>query len=130
MSISSSSSCVAAGLYSHWREGRSLLGGCSPRPALTPSFALFRDAGDAEEERDHAIKLTHSLLMRGETLWDIKSLIIVSLSTELTKDSFNDYHPIDYLAGLYLEQQYHSHRDLAGKMFILGDMTESEGPLR
>lgn len=142
-----------------------------------PGFAkMFFDS--AKEERDHAIKLMDYLLMRGETLEDIKNLIVVSPPTNLewkdgvkalkdalelegnvtvaitsvikecespktkgqkpgignkpgrkAKESFNDYHLVDYLTGVYLEEQYHSQRDLAGKMYTLGKMIENHGPL-
>lgn len=41
----------------------------------------------------------------------------------------NDYHLVDYLTGVYLEEQYHGQRDLAGKISTLDKLMKSHGPL-
>lgn len=42
---------------------------------------------------------------------------------------FNDYHLVDYLTGVFLEEQYHGQRDLAGKLSTLGKLMTSHGEL-
>lgn len=41
----------------------------------------------------------------------------------------NDYHLVDYLTGVYLEEQYNGQRELAGKISTLGKMMAKNGPL-
>jgi len=41
----------------------------------------------------------------------------------------NDYHFVDYLTGVYLEEQYHGQRELAGMISTLNKMMKSHGDL-
>lgn len=43
--------------------------------------------------------------------------------------SNNDYHLVDYLTGVFLEEQYHGQRDLAGKISTLDKLMATQGPL-
>jgi len=44
-------------------------------------------------------------------------------------DKNNDYHLVDYLTGVYLEEQYNGQRDLAGKISTLDKLMAAQGPL-
>lgn len=44
-------------------------------------------------------------------------------------DAFNDYHLVDYLSGVYLEEQYKGQRELAGKLSTLKKMMTNHGEL-
>jgi len=41
----------------------------------------------------------------------------------------NDYHLVDYLTGIFLEEQYHGQRDLAGKISTLDKLMVQQGQL-
>lgn len=57
-----------------------------------------------------------------------KSIRQVIASCE-NSSAFNDYHLVDYLTGVYLEEQYHGQQALATKISTLGKMMESQGAL-
>ncbi|KAM7364558.1 ferritin 1 heavy chain isoform 1-T2 [Cochliomyia hominivorax] len=122
-----------------------------------PGFAeLFFKS--AKEEREHGSKLIEYLSMRGQLTSDVTDLIrtpVVSkdnwesgaealedalkLETEVTKSirklintcekKYNHYHLVDYLTGVYLEEQLHGQRELAGKLSTLKKMMTSHGAL-
>jgi ferritin heavy chain len=56
----------------------------------------------------------------------IRELIKVC-EQDKSKDNkeFNHYHFVDYLTGVYLEEQYHGQRDLAGKIATLSKLRQS-----
>jgi len=41
----------------------------------------------------------------------------------------NDYHLVDYLTGVFLEEQYHGQRDLAGKISTLDKLMAQQGAI-
>lgn len=120
-----------------------------------PGFAKFFFES-ASEERQHAIKLIEYLSMRGklttvENLIKFPKPVQVDLKNGLTalnsalsleKDvtnsikeviavcenssGINDYHISDWLTGEYLEEQYKSMRDLAGKASTLTKLISKE----
>jgi len=126
-----------------------------------PGFAkMFFES--ASEEREHAIALIKYLLMRGDLIKDLSSLIntqpvapavtswnsgndamkgALELETYVTgkikhlikacesSNGVNDYHLVDYLTGVYLEEQYKGQREFAGKISTLGKMMEKHGAL-
>lgn len=123
------------------------------RPGFAETF--FKAA---KEEREHGSKLIEYLSMRGELTSDVTSLFkeprvsttkwadgvaalkdALNLETEVTKSirsvikdceaSDNDYHLVDYLTGVYLEEQYEGQRDLAGKLSTLKKMNHNHGNL-
>ncbi|XP_055296308.1 ferritin subunit-like [Sitodiplosis mosellana] len=51
------------------------------------------------------------------------------VKTDEGVQNVNDYHLVDYLTGVYLEEQYHGQRDLAGKISTLDKLMKSHGPL-
>lgn len=65
----------------------------------------------------------------------------MNLETEVTKSirrlihtcesskKYNDYHLVDYLTGVYLEEQLHGQRELAGKLSTLKKMMTNHGAL-
>lgn len=130
---------------------------------------MFYEA--ASEEREHAIKLIEYLLMRGELVSNVSSLIkpkIFPTTTEWnsgvhalkdalkleasvtekirdviitceepknvnpanpSKNNYNDYHFVDYLTGVFLEEQYKGQREIAGKIATLDKFMAKHGPL-
>lgn len=48
---------------------------------------------------------------------------------EKTSTDYNDYHLVDYLTGVFLEEQYKGQRELAGKISTLDKMMQKHGPL-
>lgn len=42
---------------------------------------------------------------------------------------YNDYHLVDYLTGVFLEEQYNGQRDIAGKISNLDKMMDKHGEL-
>lgn len=122
-----------------------------------PGFAeLFFKA--AKEEREHGSKLIEYLSMRGQLTEDVTGLIQVPtvakqewsdgvealedalrLETDVTKSirkliqtcerKHNYYHLVDWLTGVYLEEQLHGQRDLAGKISTLKKMMTNHGGL-
>lgn len=120
-----------------------------------PGFAehFFKSA---KEEREHGHTLIEYLSMRGKLTTDIASLIVtptvdkhewkdgvealtdaLNLETSVTKSirhviatcekETNDYHLVDYLTGVYLEEQYKGQRELAGHLSTLKKMFNTQG---
>lgn len=112
----------------------------------------------AKEEREHGQKLIEYLSMRGQLTKDITGLITtptvkqqewsdaataledaLRIETEVTKSirnliqtcekKPNYYHLVDYLTGVFLEEQLHGQRELAGKLSTLKKMMVNHGPL-
>ncbi|KAH8268572.1 ferritin heavy chain isoform X1 [Drosophila bipectinata] len=113
----------------------------------------------AKEEREHGSKLIEYLSMRGQLTDSITNLITVptvakqewnngaaaleealELETKVTRSirdviktceasKDNDYHLVDYLTGVYLEEQLHGQRELAGKLTTLKKMLSTHGEL-
>uniref|UniRef100_A0A1A9VVI6 Ferritin n=1 Tax=Glossina austeni TaxID=7395 RepID=A0A1A9VVI6_GLOAU len=112
----------------------------------------------AKEERQHGAKLIEYLSMRGQLTDDVTDLIMVPtvakhewtsgtealedalrLETDVTKSirkliqtcerKHNYYHLVDWLTGVYLEEQLHGQRDLAGKISTLKKMMDNHGGL-
>lgn len=113
----------------------------------------------AKEERVHASKLIEYLSMRGELTDNVTNLLRVNtvnkhewadgvsaledalqLEIKVTKSirkliqtceksHYNDYHLVDYLTGVYLEEQLHGQRELAGKISTLKKMMKTHGAL-
>jgi len=48
---------------------------------------------------------------------------------DIKKESFNDYHLVDYLTGEFLDEQYKGQRELAGMISTLDKMMRSHGPI-
>ena len=122
-----------------------------------PGFAeLFFKS--AKEEREHGQKLIEYLSMRGQLTKDITGLVTVPtvkqhewidgataledalrLETEVTKSirnviqtcekKPNYYHLVDYLTGVFLEEQLTGQRELAGKLSTLKKMMTNHGAL-
>lgn len=122
-----------------------------------PGFAeLFFKA--AKEEREHGSKLIEYLSMRGQLTDNITNLITLSavpedswengaaalrdaleLETKVTRSirnmiktcekTPNWYHLVDYLTGVFLEEQLTGQRDLAGKLSTLQKMMANHGAL-
>ncbi|KAL5284343.1 FTHL17 family protein [Megaselia abdita] len=71
--------------------------------------------------------LTDALNLEAEVTESIRGLII---TCETDPDSkYNDYHLVDYLTGVYLEEQYKGQRELAGKLSTLKKMMASHGEI-
>lgn len=113
----------------------------------------------AREEREHATNLITYLSMRGQLVDSVTNLITVpavekqnwtdgaealsdalSLEAKVTKSirdviakcekaKVNDYHLVDYLTGVYLEEQYKGQRELAGQLSTLKKMMKNNGQL-
>ncbi|XP_030371414.1 ferritin subunit isoform X2 [Scaptodrosophila lebanonensis] len=113
----------------------------------------------AKEEREHGSKLVEYLSMRGQLTDNVSNLINVptvakqewrdgasaledalELEIKVTKSirkliatceskPYNHYHLVDYLTGVYLEEQLHGQRDLAGKLTTLKKMMSTHGEL-
>jgi ferritin heavy chain len=122
-----------------------------------PGFAeMFFKA--AKEEREHGSKLIEYLSMRGQLTKDVTDLIKVPtvqkqewtdgasaledallLEISVTKSireliqtcekKPNYYHLVDYLTGVYLEEQLHGQREIAGKLSTLKKMMITHGAL-
>jgi len=52
-----------------------------------------------------------------------------TVKNEAVTTKINDYHLVDYLTGVFLEEQYHGQRDLAGKISTLDKLMATQGPL-
>ncbi|XP_033244786.1 ferritin subunit isoform X1 [Drosophila miranda] len=113
----------------------------------------------AKEEREHGSKLVEYLSMRGQLTDSVSNLITVptvakqewkdgaaaledalELETKVTRSirkliqtcegkPYNHYHLVDYLTGVYLEEQLHGQRELAGKLVTLKKMMSTHGEL-
>ncbi|XP_017131488.1 ferritin subunit [Drosophila elegans] len=113
----------------------------------------------AKEEREHGSKLVEYLSMRGQLTEGVSDLIYVptvskqewtdgasalqdalDLEIKVTRSirkliqtcegkPYNHYHLVDYLTGVYLEEQLHGQRELAGKLTTLKKMMVSQGEL-
>ncbi|KAH8384075.1 hypothetical protein KR009_012006 [Drosophila setifemur] len=113
----------------------------------------------AKEEREHGSKLIEYLSMRGQLTDSVTNLITaptvakqewrngavaleeaLELETKVTRSirdviktcesgKDNDYHLVDYLTGVYLEEQLHGQRELAGKLTTLKKMLTTHGEL-
>ncbi|XP_016988264.1 ferritin subunit [Drosophila rhopaloa] len=113
----------------------------------------------AKEEREHGSKLVEYLSMRGQLTEGVSDLINVptvakqewtdgasalqdalDLEIKVTRSirkliqtceskPYNHYHLVDYLTGVYLEEQLHGQRDLAGKLTTLKKMMVTQGEL-
>ncbi|KAI8119630.1 hypothetical protein FF38_10416 [Lucilia cuprina] len=122
-----------------------------------PGFAeLFFKS--AKEEREHGSKLIEYLSMRGQLTDGVTDLIrtpsvqkdewqsgaealedALKLEIQVTKSirkliatcekKPNYYHLVDYLTGVYLEEQLHGQRELAGKLSTLKKMMTNHGAL-
>lgn len=108
----------------------------------------------ADEEREHGVKLIEYALMRGQTpvkptfnldyssTVDSRTTGLSALEDALKKEeevtrsirklikeceageNYNDYHLVDYLTGVYLEEQHKGQRELAEKIATLRKMTK------
>ncbi|BFF93110.1 ferritin subunit [Drosophila madeirensis] len=124
------------------------------RPGFAETF--FKSA---KEEREHGSKLIEYLSMRGQLTDNVSNLINVpivakqewkdgaaaledalELETKVTRSirkliqtcegkPYNHYHLVDYLTGVYLEEQLHGQRELAGKLTTLKKMMSTHGEL-
>ncbi|XP_046867029.1 ferritin subunit isoform X1 [Drosophila willistoni] len=113
----------------------------------------------AKEEREHGSKLVEYLSMRGQLTDNVSNLITVptvpkqewkdgasaledalELEIKVTRSirkliqtcegkPYNHYHLVDYLTGVYLEEQLHGQRELAGKLTTLKKMMSTHGEL-
>ncbi|KAI8045120.1 hypothetical protein M5D96_001298 [Drosophila gunungcola] len=90
----------------------------------------------AKEEREHGSKLVEYLSMRGQLTEGVSDLINVPVTRSIRKliqtcegKPYNHYHLVDYLTGVYLEEQLHGQRELAGKLTTLKKMMVSQGEL-
>ncbi|XP_017058536.1 ferritin subunit isoform X1 [Drosophila ficusphila] len=113
----------------------------------------------AKEEREHGSKLVEYLSMRGQLTEGVSDLINVptvakqewadgasaladalDLEIKVTRSirkliqtcegkPYNHYHLVDYLTGVYLEEQLHGQRELAGKLTTLKKMMDTNGEL-
>ncbi|XP_033163542.1 ferritin subunit [Drosophila mauritiana] len=113
----------------------------------------------AKEEREHGSKLVEYLSMRGQLTEGVSDLISVptvakqewtdgaaalsdalDLEIKVTKSirkliqtcenkPYNHYHLVDYLTGVYMEEQLHGQRELAGKLTTLKKMMDTNGEL-
>jgi len=122
-----------------------------------PGFADFF-FHSAKEEREHGSKLIEYLSMRGKLTNDVTNLVTVpavakqdwesgaqaledALDLEITvtksirkliqtcEKKYNHYHLVDYLTGVYLEEQLKGQRELAGKLSTLKKMMTNHGAL-
>jgi len=71
--------------------------------------------------------LTDALNLESEVTKSIRDVIITCETDKATK--YNDYHLVDYLTGVYLEEQYKGQRELAGKLSTLKKMMASHGEI-
>lgn len=122
-----------------------------------PGFAEFFFKS-AKEEREHGSKLIEYLSMRGQLTNEVTNLVRVPsvtkhewedavaaledallLETKVTQSirhliakcekGRNYYHLVDYLTGVYLEEQLHGQRELAGKLTTLKKMMKNNGAI-
>jgi len=79
--------------------------------------------------------LKDALRLEAKVTKSIKTVIAkceddrIKTDNESVTSSINDYHLVDYLTGVYLEEQYHGQRDLAGKISTLDKLMATQGPL-
>ena len=59
----------------------------------------------------------------------VTKLIRSVIQTCEDEPTFNDYHLVDYLTGVFLEEQYKGQRELAGRVSTLNKMMEQHGAL-
>lgn len=64
-----------------------------------------------------------ALKLETEVTVSIRKLI------EICEKKYNHYHLADWLTGVYLEEQLHGQRELAGKLSTLKKMMTSHGAL-
>lgn len=76
-----------------------------------------------EIKYDGVSALKHAVEMETSVTKAIRALIETCESTN------NDYHLVDYLTGVYLEEQHKGTRELAGKLTTLKKMENSHGKL-
>lgn len=72
---------------------------------------------------DGVSALKHAVDMETKVTESIRALI------ETCEHDQNDYHLVDYLTGVYLEEQHKGTRELAGKLTTLKKMQNSHGHL-
>uniref|UniRef100_UPI0014441F8E ferritin family protein n=1 Tax=Acinetobacter indicus TaxID=756892 RepID=UPI0014441F8E len=70
--------------------------------------------------------LTHALDLETKVTTAINNLISVC---EGSTQKQNDYHLVDYLSGVYLEEQYKGQREIAGRLATLKKMENAQGAL-
>nr|AYV99624.1 venom polypeptide [Dolopus genitalis] len=75
--------------------------------------------------------LTDALELETNVTESIKAVIGVCEAEKKkdSKGSNNDYHLVDYLTGVYLEEQYKGERELAGKLSTLKKMMTHHGEI-
>lgn len=69
--------------------------------------------------------LTDALNLEANVTKSIRDVIIKCENVP----KFNDYHLVDYLTGVYLEEQYKGQRELAGKLSTLKKMMSKHGEI-
>ncbi|XP_055384863.1 ferritin subunit [Condylostylus longicornis] len=80
--------------------------------------------------------LTDALNLEAQVTKSIKG-VIEKCESDIAADSennnkkikVNDYHLVDYLTGVYLEEQHHGQRELAGKLSTLSKMMKHHGEI-
>jgi len=81
------------------------------------------------EWTDAVSALKDALKLEAFVTGKIKDVIKVCEAPQEAGNNVNDYHLVDYLTGVFLEEQYHGQRDLAGKISNLDKMMENHGAL-
>uniref|UniRef100_T1GUI9 Ferritin n=1 Tax=Megaselia scalaris TaxID=36166 RepID=T1GUI9_MEGSC len=71
--------------------------------------------------------LTDALELEAEVTKSIRGVIETCETGKEAK--YNDYHLVDYLTGVYLEEQYKGQRELAGKLSTLKKMMTTHGEI-
>jgi len=72
--------------------------------------------------------LKDALILEASVTKKIRKVIEVCENPQ-TPTNFNDYHLVDYLTGVFLEEQHKGQRDLAGKVSNLEKMMDKHGEL-
>lgn len=93
---------------------------------LTDSFSLLKTV--QAHKWTGLSALEDAFKLETEVTQSIRKLIKTCEGTA-RDSSDNDYHLVDYLTGVYLEEQLTGQRDLAGKISTLNKMMSSQGEL-
>lgn len=78
---------------------------------------------DRHEWQNGAAALEDALELETEVTKSIRKVI------QTCEKKYNDYHLVDYLTEVYLDEQLKSQRDLAGKLSTLKKMMLNHGEL-
>lgn len=96
----------------------------------TDLTGLIKELHPLEDNwEDGVTALRTALKLEADVTQKIRKIISVCEAPTDAKDTFNDYHLVDYLSGDFLEEQYKGQRDLAGKISTLGKMMDHHGAL-